>query len=130
MPAEAALAFVDHHLVMAAERPRGAETRDTCADDGNSHGCPRMNLRRSVDGAGRDGPGPDHRGSAGLAGRTTPESTWLPSHRKASPSTSASNASVGKAAAPPRSRSIMWSIAATGIRVGVGSRNWSGALFG
>src|SRR5438067_12732242 len=49
MPAGAALAFVDHHLVMAAERPRGAETRDTCADDGNSHGCPRMNLRRSFE---------------------------------------------------------------------------------
>jgi hypothetical protein len=37
MAAEAALALIDHHLVVAAERPGGSEAGDAGADDGDSH---------------------------------------------------------------------------------------------
>ena len=37
MPAEPALALVDHDFVLAAQQPRRAKTRNAGADDGNFH---------------------------------------------------------------------------------------------
>jgi hypothetical protein len=63
MAAEPALALVDHDIVLAAEQPRRAKTRNAGADDSNFHPCdPRyrlLGLRYA--GCGRV----DH-GSAGL----------------------------------------------------------------
>jgi len=64
--------------------------------------------------------------SVGRAARRRPSSNCVTSIRKPSPMTSGSNMRAGNEVALARSRSVRWSIAATGIKVAKGRKNCEG----